>query len=730
MDFGLAKVLAFLAVRSCGGIVFRGCVVNKLKLAFALYLVCLSLPNLAEEERIIEEVEVFGEQTVKDTSIGRNLLDVGEMGRSVQIIDAQLIEEIKPVAIEDILSLSSNLSYLGDNDGRENTFVLRGFQEPPVLRDGFRVESFGGITDPELYNIERIEVLKGPDSILYGESNPGGLINLRLKRPLSEDHAEFAIEAGSNPSVSPRFDIGGGLGDAQSTRYRLVGLYSQDEGWRDFDNDNKRVFLAPSLSWAVSDNTLFTVIAELTEDDFQADFGTAINLQGELIAPPEQVNNHPLDTVERHSRSAGFDLSHEFNERWQADTRFRVIDSGFDYSALLLPFGLDQESLQYFRVPAQQGQDNEEIALQLNLNGDFTIVELRNRLSVGVDYRESTTENSTRFPDLSDPNAPDFLQPAFLDWQNPDYSRLPTDESLIPFASGFYTNEDITRLGLFLQNHLNFTEQFMLSLGARFDDVERDPLSGSSSSAQDYDNTSAQLGLRYDINDATSLFANYSESFSPNFELDKNNNVLDPETGDGYEIGIKGSVLGGQLAYSVAAFDIEKTNVSIADVTALPTDPNPFGSVALGEQTSEGVEIDINGLLTDDWRINFAVGYSNTEAENGYEIVGAADVTGSLWSAYQLSDRWRAGGGIEYVGERLATADGNEDGSPSDPVYLDTHFVINAFVGYQADAWQYQLNITNLTDEEYIDAAWGGLSRSVHPGAPLQALFSVTYAPK
>lgn len=664
----------------------------------------------------IEEIEVFGQEIVKDVSIGRNLLEADELGRSVQIIRAPLIENIKPNAIEDILSLSSNVAFLGDDDGRENSFVLRGFQSPPILRDGFRVETFGGIADPELYNVERIEVLKGPDSILYGESNPGGLINLHLKRPLSEDHAEAQLELGTEPSVSPKFDVGGGFGE--SVRYRVVGLYSDDDGWRDYSESNERLFLAPSISWAITDSTVLTVIAEITEDDFQADFGTAINQQGDLIADPEQVNNHPQDTIERYSRSIGFDLAHEIDDQWQTDLRARYIEGGYEYSALLLPFGLDQETLFYFRVPAQQEQDNDELALQLNLNGDFSFGQMRNRLSMGVDYRESTTENSTRF----DPSSP-----VFLDWRNPDYSQSPPPASEIPLATGFYTNEDITRVGVFLQNHLNITEQLMLSLGVRFDDVERDPLSGSSSTAQDYDNTSGQIGVRYDLNDSVSLFANYSESFSPNFDLDKNNNVLEPETGDGYGLGIKGGLFGGRVDYSFAVFDITKNNVAIADASVLPTDPNPFGQIAQGEQTSQGVELDVSGYITEEWQVNVALSYSDTESENGFDIVGAPDTTFSLWSVYRLSDSWSVGGSLEYVGERLVTADGNGDEVAGDAVYLDTHYVLNAFVGCQFGAWKYQLNVSNLTDEEYVDAAWGSLSRSVHAGAPLQALFSVSY---
>ena len=705
---------------------FAGRITEWLRLAATLLIsglgLVLSSPVLSQDPQDrygnaqLETIEVFADRVVEDTSIGRNLLDVREMGRSIQIIDNSLIETVKPVAIEDILSLSSNISYLGDNDGRENNFVVRGFQTAPVLRDGFRVETFGGISDPELFNIDRIEVLKGPDSILYGEANPGGLINMRMKRPLAEDHYEFSVDSGTNPFVSPRFDVGGGLGT--DLRYRLVGLYQRDDGWRDYDNDNERFFIAPSLSWALTDRTLLTVIAEITEDDFQADFGTAIDADGELTAPRGQVNNHPRDTMERHARTVGADLAHQFSSQWQAEVRVRYFETGYDYSALFLPFGLDAASNFYFRVPAQQAQDNEEVAVQFNVNGDFTVGELRNRVSAGVDYRESTVENSTRFNPFS---------PAFLDWGNPDYSALPPKEEDIPLAPGFYSNEDITRVGVFLQNHLNLTDQLMLSAGVRYDDVERDPLEGSSTSSQRYDSTSFQAGFRYDLVDTASLFANYSESFSPNFALDKNSNVLEPETGWGYEFGLKGYLFNERLGYTLAYFDIEKSNVAVMDPSLQPTDPNPFGQIAEGKQTSQGFEIDITGEITDAWLVTASMGYSDTEDEVGIPIVGAADVTASLWTSYRTNIGLRIGGGFEYVGERLVTGDLNFDGDTSDSVYLDDHFLLNAFVGYSRGPWHYQVNVSNLTDKKYVDAAWGGLSRSVHPGADRQAIFSVKY---
>ncbi len=688
----------------------------------------MTLPAVAEEEeaapRALEEVVVRGYRD-ESPDIGRNSLPPRELPRSVQIISDDLIDAIRPYALEDILTLASNTAFLGDNDGRENSFVMRGFQGTPVLRDGFRVETFGGISDPELFNIERIEVLKGPDSILYGESDPGGLVNLVAKRPLAVDHASLAFQASSFGSASPRFDVGAGTEDV---RFRVLGLYEEDDGWRDFDNPNQRTFLAASVAWQVADRTEITLLAEATDDDYQADFGTAIDLDGDIIADPKQVNNHPRDTLERHQRTYGLDVRHDLAERWDVEARVRRIESGYDYSALFLPFGLDLASMTYFRVPAQQEQTNEETAAQVNLAGEFEVGGLRNRLFAGVDYRLSDTANRTRF----NPGAP-----SFLNWMDPDYSEMPPPEADIPLATGFYSLEDLERRGVFLQNHLSLTDALLFSVGVRHDAFDRDPKPGSSTTPQDGSETSLQTGMVYRFTDVLSAFASYSESFAPNFDLDKHGDVLEPETGSGFEVGVKADLFGGGFGVSAAVFDITKENVATVDPTAMPTDPNPFGSIANGEERSRGVEVDFSGRLAPGWQVFGSYGYTDSEiarsrnGDEGLPIVGSPDHTASLWASYAVEAGVLRGlvvsAGLQHVGERLVTGDANYDGDRSDRVDLDTHTLVNAAVSYEWGDWRVGLNLNNLTDEEYVDAAWGGLSRSVHPGAPVEAVLSVSY---
>ena len=218
----------------------------------------------------IEEIIVTGTQSQGAPAVGRNALLAEEQARSIQLYDVELIERMRPEGLEDIVNLSANVAFDGATDGRESRFIVRGFGGAPVLRDGFRVTSFGSVSDPEVFNLEMIEVLKGPDSITYGEANPGGLINLRTKRPRADDHTHLQMEVGSDASVSPRFDINRSVG---TSALRLVGLYRYDETFRDYDNANRTYSMLPTYRWDNADGTVITLLGEAVVEDLHADFG-------------------------------------------------------------------------------------------------------------------------------------------------------------------------------------------------------------------------------------------------------------------------------------------------------------------------------------------------------------------------------------------------------------------------------------------------------------------------
>lgn len=660
----------------------------------------------------IEVLEVRGQHTEDASSLLRNGIELDEIARSVQILSEDFIQEVKPKSLEYVLAYTSNAGFLGSSDGRQSSFTMRGFQNPPVLIDGFRVSEWGGVAEPELYGLDQVEILKGPDSILYGESNPGGIINMRAKRPTRNADSEIMLDIGNYGYVSPRIDLNGEFSD--NALFRLVGLYTYEDTYRDYDNPNKRMYIAPSVKLDFGDATTVTLFAEITKDDNHADFGNVIDADGNFVGPISQVTNGQEDTFERHLYNYGIDVTHQLNESWQVNGRARVLDSGYEYSLLWLPYTYDVDSNTVIRVPANQLNWTDENAFQLSMSGDFDLGSMRNRLVVGTDYRLTDNEYGGGWD-------PSVL--SFLNWAEPDYDAdvKPPFENL-----GLYGGTDeATRLGIFAQDYLNITDDLIVSVGLRYDDVERD-LDGED---QDLSNTSFQTGVTYHINTDLTFYASYSESFSPNTETDKFFNLLDPEIGEGFEAGLKGN-FSERISFTLAAFSIEKSNVAVTDPTAAETGTNPFGVRAAGKQKATGAEFDINWAVNDQLSIFANLGFSDTEELDFNEndtlvkvgkVIGAPESTASLWANYVFpvaSGELTIGGGLQYTGERYIAAN----------FTTDSHTLANVYARYNYENWQFQLNIQNAFDEIYVAEAYSAPSgRGVRSGDPRGIVGSIAY---
>ncbi|MEM7703306.1 MAG: TonB-dependent receptor [Pseudomonadota bacterium] len=670
---------------------------------------------------------VTGSQSEGEVSVGRNALRKEEQPRSIQIYDDALVQDLKPRALEDLVTLSANVTFDGNNDGREVRFNIRGFDNAPILRDGFRVNTFGGVSNPELWNLERVEVLKGPDSIVYGETSPGGIINLRTKRPQQENFAIIQVEAGTNLSFSPRFDVNL-ASDSGAISGRLVGLYEVDEGFRNFDNSIQTYSVSPSLRLDPVDGTVITFIGEATVEEGQADFGIVLNEDGELAVPRDFVIGHPQDENEREFYMAGVDVEQRIIPGLTAEGRVRYFESTYQYNNLLLPFRFTPGSGTVLRVPAIQGNDNDELAVQFNLFGEFDLGTTRHRFTAGMDYRDSFTQTITGF----DPSS------AFpLDLNDPDYSILPPTDPLPPFPGPPQEQE---RVGLFLQYYFNPIENLLLSGGVRYDDVEEiNPDTGEVTLVTT--NTSLQAGARYEFSKQISLFASYSESFQPTGSLDLFNNVLPPTIGDGYEVGLKG-LLFDRFSYALSYFDITNTNLPIAPTPQQLAQPgviNPLGLVAGGEQQAQGVDFDVSGEITKNWSMIFSVGYVDALGDisvagsadgrggsDGARIPNVAGFTSALFTRYDFDETWGVAVGYEIVGDRLAVADLDGDPTTDDPLEVDDHFVANAAVYYTGEIFDAQLNISNLFDANYVDSI-GGLARQNYGGPPFEAVLTVNF---
>ncbi|MFG3816274.1 TonB-dependent siderophore receptor [Limnothrix redekei] len=632
---------------------------------------------------------------------------------SVQVIPQAVLRDQQVIRIEDALANVSGVTYAGSSGSREAAFSLRGFGTGsfsgggPVLRDGYRV--YGGFQPvPELANLEQIEVLKGPSSILYGQIEPGGIINLVSKQPLAEPFYEVELQGGSHELVRPRIDFGGPLTEDGSLRYRLNALYQHESPFRDFDTDTNRFSIAPVIAWKIDDRTDLSFNLEYLHQKSPADFGLSRFEDGVAPVSREFVINNPDDTVTTEYLSTGYQFEHRFSDNWKIRNGFRYINYTYDYSVLALPIGVNGAEITRFY--ADQDAEDRSYTTQTSIVGDFKTGSLEHQATIGFDLNYSEFKIDTLF---------DTANPLTLNIFDPDYDILPKPDrsDLPPFQDDVTT---ATRLGVYLQDRIKLTNNLMIIAGLRYDtiDSETDRKLADESSSFSADAWTPRLGILYQPMPEVALFANYSQSFSPTSATDAGGSVLQPEEGEGFEVGVKAELFDRRLLATLTYFDITKQNIAVTDPT------NPLFSVAVGEQRNRGIEFDLAGELLPGWKILGSYAYIDGEITEdtdesliGNRPIATPEHRASLWTTYEIQSGSLKGlgfgVGFEYAGDRY--------GNPENSFSIGDYFIGNAAIFYQRDNYRFALNFRNFTDEDYIRSAGGG-NTSITPGTP----FTVT----
>lgn len=402
-----------------------------------------------------EEVVVTGDRTPSyrvpnsSTATGTDT-PILETPFSVQVIPKEVIRDQQAIRIEEVLGNVSSVNTLGTDGGRDANFNIRGFgsrfgSRVPVLRDGFRqYDQFQGI--PEISNLEQIEVLKGPSSILYGQIEPGGIINLVPKKPLSEPFYEIELQAGNRDFVRPRIDFSGPLTSDGNLLYRLNALYKHEDNFRGFDNATDRVAIAPSLTWKISDRTKAEFSLEYIYNRGPADFGLTSFGNGVAPVPRDRVINNPDDTVTTNFLSLGYNFEHQFNDNWKIRNGFRYLSYTYDYSVVALPFIVEDANVTRFY--ASQESKSNSYSLYTNVIGKFETGSVKHTLTVGVDLNRTDGSSITLF---------DADNPSTINIFDPDYNAVPKPpKSALPPFDNTVTTSD--RLGVYLQDQIKLLD--------------------------------------------------------------------------------------------------------------------------------------------------------------------------------------------------------------------------------------------------------------------------------
>ncbi|MCX7596395.1 MAG: TonB-dependent siderophore receptor, partial [Fischerella sp.] len=546
----------------------------------------------AETDEPIELV-VTGEQdaySVPNATTGtRTDTPILDIPQSIQVVPRKVIEDQQVIQLDEALRNVSNVIPGGFDTNTEARYTIRGFENAPLLIDGFRQYGFPEV--PETANLERIEILKGPASILYGEIQPGGVINAVTKKPLSEPFYEAEFQVGNYSLLRPRIDISGPLSTDGSQLYRLNALYLNSESFRGFDENFEQFFVAPALTYKLSDNTDILFDLQYSNRRRPFDAGLVAVGDGVIDVPRDRILNEPDDYIERTFVSTGYALEHRFNDNWTLRNAFRYATSKVFSDKLTIPTGFenDDETTGILnRVYAYDDFYSDDYSLQTNVVGKFATGGVRHTLLFGVDLNRN---NSSSFAKS------DFFNPVPLDVFNPVYGTTPrTSLNDVLFDRKSTTD----RFGIYLQDEIAFFDNLKLLAGLRYETVDQKVKNQPSlfypggDTEQFNEAWTPRVGIVYQPIQEVSLYASYSQSFNPNVDdFDVNGNPLKPERGTGYEIGVKTELLEGRLFGTLAYFDITKQNVATED----PNFPGLGISVATGEQRSRGVELDLGGQI-------------------------------------------------------------------------------------------------------------------------------------
>ncbi|MGL5077952.1 MAG: TonB-dependent siderophore receptor, partial [Waterburya sp.] len=331
----------------------------------------------------------------------------------------------------------------------------------PVLQDGFR--QFGTFDQgaSETTNLERVEVLKGPASILYGEVQPGGVINLVSKQPLAQPTYQAELQLGNRAFVEPSIDFSAPLTEDGKVRYRLNALYHHNDSFVDFEQDFNRFFIAPIVSWQIGDNTDLSFQLQYTDEEAPLENGLVASGNGIVDVPRDRNISEPDDFTEKQRLNLGYDLEHRFSNNWKIRNAFRYSNRNLeDFSAL--PFEFDETTGIITRVLGSRVVDLENYSLQTNVVGKFKTGVIAHTLLTGIDLNRTDETDETKID--STPQLLNIFDPVYDQIIEANFDQIPASPN---------TDTQTDRLGIYIQDQVAFTEQIKLLAGLRYDTVEK-----------------------------------------------------------------------------------------------------------------------------------------------------------------------------------------------------------------------------------------------------------------
>jgi iron complex outermembrane recepter protein len=636
-----------------------------------------------------------------------------ETPQSVSIVTADQIKTTKPASMADALSYTPGIVSQSPAFSRMvDDFMVRGFNvatgDLGMLRDGMKLQTnvYDGAQEP--YGLERVEVLRGASSMLYGQLGPGGVVNAISKRPTAEPLHEVNVEYGSYDRKQVSADFGGPLTEDGAWSYRLTGLLRDADNWVDDVPDDRR-YIAPALKWSPDDATSLTLLGSYQQ--IRTRFAPPLPydvVRSERIPRDMFVGQHGYDRYDSDMFTLGYLFEHEFDNglKLRNNARYFRADVQWDY---LTVTGLSGDTLR--RGLWNRTEKSTGFTTDTSLQYEFDTGPAEHTVLGGIDYYRGTYE-SHRFAGAVGP----------LDLSDPVYDATP----IVNFASDRGWYQSSKQIGVYLQDQIKI-DKWVLLLGGRYDWSDSGVTSyrsGVVSNRKDEAFT-GRAGLVYLFDNGLAPYASVSQSFAPTTGPDGLYGMFEPSKGTQYEVGLRYQPPGSNFLLSAAIYDLTQTNVVTSADGGITFEQ-------IGEVRSRGFELEAKAEFGN---LNLIGSYAYTDARSvkGSQTIPAGERvalvpyhTVSLWADYALDDVGLKGAKIGAGARYLSSAN-----VPDFDKDVPGRVLVDAMVSYDFGAIdkKYEgttlsVNARNLFDKKYYTCVDSGGCRY---GEPLTVTASLGY---
>ena len=673
-----------------------------------------------EEETTLEEyVRVDVSAIPQSNTIGTKLpINLQFTPAIVGTVSSELFREQQAVTLSDVLENVSGLNIQSQN-GIQDFFILRGFDSLSgslVMMDGAPVPE---ATIYPTYNIQGVEVLKGPGGFLYGGDPLAGAVNMVRKQPVGNDFLDVELSGGSFATYQGAVDWNA-TNDENSRSFRLNGFYRESDGYRD-DKASDHWAINPSFSFRISDRSTININLESIEANYSPDAGLPLMFGAIPSVPRDRSYQSTLDFSEQSIERLQVDYQLKLSDRVTLRNKTYYRDLDWQSAGTLL-------SQDFFAVmPTVNRTVNTLDNQQRYIGNQFEAVfqlgngRIKHNLLAGVELAQRDNDFDIQFG---------FLAP--VDLANPAFPTVDAPAFLAPFQDGF---SESTIVAPYIVDQIEFSPRCHVMLGVRYDDIDFEGSTSDfgfpavSTSRSDGD-VSPRAGFLWAPDESLSFYANAAESFAP-----PSSRVVgprEPEESDQLEVGVKKQFADGKIQTTFALFEMNRTNIAIPD--------NNGFTQQQGDQQSRGFEFELAAEPAPGLRTFLSYAYTDAELTRFSEqlIVGldpmmqpiymtfdrsgntpafAPEHLVNLWVSKRFGNRWGVGGGVRFIGDQFIAEDNSFE--------IDSATVFDATVFYRADGWRVNLNFKNLTDEEYEVRGFG--SDSVIPADPFAVYATIGF---